>query len=474
MGEKILVIEKEQKILDLCKETLTQKGYQVVTAKSPKEGLSQIKEEGFDVLLTYLQFSGRGDPDFLNKVHEIQSDLSSIILTEQADIQKALHTLHLGAQGILLKPFTNQDLSQCIEDAIEKNRLAKENVRLKLLLPLFEISHCCIHHEDLDGLLQTASNVLKKELNASSIAIFLNDPQTRELVLSYEEDLPGQKEHLLSLAEWVSQQQEPLILVDQTPSDPFFEQIILHYNLSSAMGFPIRGKQGIVGILIVLRMNEQNNLSQTDIEFTTIILNHLAIAIDNYRLFNDLEEAHFEAIKALAGALETKDAYTRGHSDRTVEFAAAIAKGIGLSPEGTDHIKYAAILHDIGKIGIPESILNKPGPLTEEEFEVMKKHPELGANIVKQIKFLAPVAPIIFHHQERFDGKGYPVGLSGEAIPIGSRIIAVLDAFDAMTSDRVYRKAPGKERAISELKQFSGTQFDPQVVESFLTLLEEN
>ncbi|HEX9758326.1 MAG TPA: HD domain-containing phosphohydrolase [Nitrospiria bacterium] len=474
MGGKILVIEKEQKILDLCKDTLSQKGYAVTTAQSVKEGLSQIKQEEFDILLTQLQFSERNVYDFLDHVHEIQSDLSSIIITEQADIQKALHTLHLGAQGILLKPFTNQELSQCVEDALEKNRLVKENVRLKLLLPLFEISHGCIHHEDLDGLLRTTSNVLKRELKASSTAIFLNDRQTQELVLRLEDDLPEQKEHLLSMAEWVAEREETLILVDQSPSDPFFEQIILHYQLSSALGFPIRGKQGIVGILIVLRKLERNKLSQTDIEFITILLNHLAIAIDNNRLFNDLEESHFEAIRALADALETKDAYTRGHSDRTVDFAADIAKQFGLSPEETEHIKYAAILHDIGKIGIPESILNKPGPLTEEEFEVMKKHPELGSNIVKQIKFLAPVAPLIFHHQERFDGKGYPIGLSGDAIPMGSRIIAVLDAFDAMTSDRVYRKAPGKVRAIAELKQFSGTQFDPQVVAAFLNLLEEN
>lgn len=131
------------------------------------------------------------------------------------------------------------------------------------------------------------------------------------------------------------------------------------------------------------------------------------------------------------------------------------------------------MLHDIGKIGINESILNKPGKLSEEEYEMVKLHPKMGADIIKGIKFLEPVVPIIYHHQERYDGKGYPDGIKGEQIPIGARIIAVLDTYDAMTTDRPYRKALSREAAIAEVKRCSGTQFDPQVVEVFLQILME-
>lgn len=178
--------------------------------------------------------------------------------------------------------------------------------------------------------------------------------------------------------------------------------------------------------------------------------------------------ANLDTIKALGGALETKDLNTKGHSDRTVALALAVTRRLGLSEQEQEWAQYTAILHDIGKIGIPESILNKPAKLTPEEFEVMKRHPELGCEIISQIEFLAPVVPLVRADHERWDGRGYPDGLAGEAIPLIARIVGVVDAYDAMTSDRIYRKAPGKAYAIQELKRCAGTQFDPKVVEALL------
>ncbi len=186
-----------------------------------------------------------------------------------------------------------------------------------------------------------------------------------------------------------------------------------------------------------------------------------------------VKEAHFDSIKALAEALETKDVYTRGHSDRTVRHCVRIARAIGLSEREQEWIRYAAILHDIGKIGIPESILNKAAPLNDAEFQIMKKHPLMGAEIVRHIKYLDPCVPMILHDHEWFNGSGYPNGLSGEAIPLGSRIIALVDAYDAMTTDRVYRKALPGDKAIAELRGGAGTQFDPSLTEVFIKLLEQ-
>lgn len=186
----------------------------------------------------------------------------------------------------------------------------------------------------------------------------------------------------------------------------------------------------------------------------------------------ELEETRFEAVMALAQAIEAKDLYTRGHSERTANYALQIADKLGLSDEEKGHIKYAAVLHDIGKIGIKGAILNKPGSLSEAEYEEIKTHPQKGVDIIRPVRFLAPVIPLILYHQERWDGKGYPEGLAGDKIPIGSRIISVLDARDAMTSDRPYRKALSREEAIRELKRCSGTQFDPKVVEVFLEIIE--
>jgi putative nucleotidyltransferase with HDIG domain len=186
---------------------------------------------------------------------------------------------------------------------------------------------------------------------------------------------------------------------------------------------------------------------------------------------DQIKESYLSAIKSLALTIEAKDFYTRGHSSRVVKYALAIAKELGLSKREREVIRNAGILHDLGKIAISDQILGKPGKLTEEEFEIIKKHPVLGVNILKPLSFLSTETEIILSHHERVDGKGYHK-LRNEEIPLASKILVIADSYDAMTSDRPYRKAFPKERAVQELKDNSGTQFDPALVKIFLKVLE--
>jgi len=206
----------------------------------------------------------------------------------------------------------------------------------------------------------------------------------------------------------------------------------------------------------------------------TFIMFPLFIAYWAYKLYMDMRREHLSAIQALATAVEARDPYTEKHSQRMAEYAMAIAREMGLSIYSAEVIRYAAILHDIGKIGVADSILSKGNSLTLEEWDQIKKHCIIGAEIVKRIDSLTDASKIIYHHHERYDGKGYPNGLKGEEIPLGSRIIAVVDAYDAMTSRRPYREALSKEEAIAELKRCAGKQFDKKVVEAFLRVLERD
>lgn len=173
---------------------------------------------------------------------------------------------------------------------------------------------------------------------------------------------------------------------------------------------------------------------------------------------------------ALAKAIEKRDRYTAGHTDRVTEYAVLTAKQLNWSKERLTVLELAGHLHDVGKIGVPDAILNKPGKLTVEEFEMMKSHPEIGEQIIRGIDFLDSLVPYVLYHHERYDGKGYPKGLRGEAIPIEGRLLAVSDTFDAMTSSRPYRRELDPERAIDEIRRCSGTQFDPKIVEVFLEI----
>lgn len=178
-------------------------------------------------------------------------------------------------------------------------------------------------------------------------------------------------------------------------------------------------------------------------------------------------------LRTFANTIEAKDQYTKGHSERVSIYSREIARRMKMSPFEQETVYHAAILHDVGKIGVSDAILNKPGPLTPEERKIMQSHAELGSRILEGFTYIPDVATIVRHHHERYDGTGYPYGLSGEKIPLYSRIICVADCFDAMTSDRCYRRKLGIETVKHELEVCSGSQFDPAIVSVFITMIND-
>ena len=213
------------------------------------------------------------------------------------------------------------------------------------------------------------------------------------------------------------------------------------------------------------RLKVENRIYQTNLEsLVKARTDQLQAAIAN------LERSYDITLEALGDALDLKDAETEGHSKRVTAFTIAIAKNMGLPREQIAVIARGAFLHDFGKMAIPDAILRKPGKLTKEEMDVMQEHAYLGYQMLKKIPFLAEASEIVYSHQERFDGTGYPRGLKGEQIPLGARIFSVADTLDAMTSDRPYRRAQSLTAARAEIKKFSGQQFDPEVVRVFLEM----
>jgi putative nucleotidyltransferase with HDIG domain len=194
----------------------------------------------------------------------------------------------------------------------------------------------------------------------------------------------------------------------------------------------------------------------------------IAYARDMRDLYRRLQRASLQGLQGLANALEAKDPYTRGHSGRVAELARRTALGLGWDAGEADVVAQAGLLHDIGKIGIPENVLRKPGPLTDDEWRVMRGHPVIGGQIVAPFDFFADGALIVRHHHERYDGSGYPDGLAGGAIPPGARMVAVADVFDALTSDRPYRGALSDDVALAELRRQAGRTLDPRMVDAFL------
>ncbi|MBN1913258.1 MAG: HD-GYP domain-containing protein [Candidatus Omnitrophica bacterium] len=245
-------------------------------------------------------------------------------------------------------------------------------------------------------------------------------------------------------------------------------------------------REELLGVLILGRKNNGKKFTQEELDFFIAISSNAAMAVRNAQLFTDLEselekkhKLFIRTTVALAAAIDAKDHYTHGHIGRVAELCFKIAKKLKsknkkiINSKFLEHLHIAALLHDIGKIGIPDSILNKKGPLTDEENAIMKQHPLLGMNILEPIKELEDsILGVKFHH-ERFDGTGYPQGLKGEEIPLIAAIVSVADAYDAMTTDRPYNQALPKEKAIEEIRNLSAKQFSPRVTEAFTDLYRE-
>lgn len=244
-------------------------------------------------------------------------------------------------------------------------------------------------------------------------------------------------------------------------------------GVRSYLGVPLWTRSYFVGVLCLGGKKSGERFTKDDISLLSTLGSQSALAIYNAQLYEAREQALLDTIKALAHAIEAKDTYTINHCEKITGRAVALAQAMALPRQDVENIRLGSILHDVGKIGIPDAVLNKPSKLNDEEYEIIKQHAQIGARIVQSVGALQGVVPIVRHHQERFDGRGYPAGLAGADIPVGARIIAAVDAYGAMTEDRVYRKALGHEKAIAELKRYAGTQFDPHVVNTFIHILKE-
>jgi diguanylate cyclase (GGDEF)-like protein/PAS domain S-box-containing protein len=240
-------------------------------------------------------------------------------------------------------------------------------------------------------------------------------------------------------------------------------------SLISALVSRRSGVEAPAGGAIVLRPEA---LHEQQARIVSSVASSIAVALKDAGVSQALEDPDLQVLATVGAAAEIKDRYIRGHQERTSEVAAALAGEMGLSPERVRDIRIAGLLHDIGKVSVSESVLNKPGRLTKREFASIKDHPIVGTSLVSQVKGFERLAPIVRHHHERFDGKGYPDGFAGEQIPLEAHILSVADVFDAMTHERSYRKALSREQAIAELERGAGTQFDPAVVKAFLALVK--
>lgn len=507
-GARLLVVDDEPKICDLFEAIFKSEEYTVDSCANGADALEQMQKESYDVVITDIKMPGMDGFELARRINEIDPRLPVIIITGYATVDTAVQALREGVDDYLTKPFSIEEVRRVVAEVLQQrdkrsdqnellNELEDANEELKRhreklthkvqaageelqranealqrrsngLQVLSEVGSAA-SELDLDSLLDTCVRLVSEKLAVSRVSVMLRNDQW--LVVKACEK---KRAHLLGrrrrmgqgIAGAVARSGQPLLVDDIGDNSRFSEHKQWGYSTSSLVCVPLNYNNDILGVICATDKRSGESFGQDDLAVLTTLASQLAPAIENARLYAELQESAFSTVKALVAGLEAKDPYLSGHALRVTRYSTAIGKALGISGEDLTTLKRAAQLHDVGKLGVSDVILSKPDSLTPSEYEIVKKHPTVGAQIVAPLGFLSDVRPVIRDHHERPDGRGYPAGLTGEEIHPLARIISVADAFDAMTSPRPYRPAKSVGKARAEILSLAGMQFDEQSAET--------
>jgi response regulator RpfG family c-di-GMP phosphodiesterase len=486
-GEKIIVVDDEPEVLELLADVLNEEGYALESSDGADAALQKMRTQHFDLLLTDIAMPGMDGIALIREAKRLQPDLIPIVMTGNATLDTARAAVKSGAFDYVLKPFDVAEIRKAVIGALERKRLLDENARLRELGELFTISETINSLRDERTLLEFVLKSALAKVGATRGSIMLRDQDGGTLSIATSVGLPDELKNSVrvklgeGISGWVAQEGKPLLIADVERDDQFrnssqklpdksFVSVPIEMHEDEGVSLPVKSSKRILGVININKKLNGLPFTTSDLKTLSILANQAAVSLENARLFSSLQEAYLMTIQSLVLALEAKDAYTHGHSQRVTTICLRAAGRLGLNADELDSLRVAATLHDLGKIAVPEAVLNKPGPLTEAEWEVVRRHPAVGCEVLAPVTFLHKVLPIIRRHHERQDGRGYPDGISSDALSKNDRIIIVADAYDAMASDRAYRRALTDEELESQLKSNVGTQFDPDTVSILLEL----
>jgi putative nucleotidyltransferase with HDIG domain len=470
-ASQILVVDDELVIRQILADFLTMEGYQVQTAEDGRAALDKLETTTFDIVISDMKMPRMGGIELIETIRDRGVDVLTVIMTAYGTVETAIDAMKKGAYDYLLKPFKMEEVIRVVERGLQNRKLVRENMILRETIALYrateEIATTLSLSEVLDQLTQTTlretpADEVILHLTAEGGQVTLCTRAARNVSKFTPEQL-----NLGALFGAHSGNQPVLVhgercaafLTKDAPS------------VTSLLSIPLRVPQRILGLITAVSTTPGNRFSEGQRKLLSLLGGRAAASMDNIRLFENLQATFRETIQGFARALEAMDRYTAGHSDRVTRLSRMIALELDLPLEDVEIVTQAALMHDIGKIGC-QANLNKPGKLSAEEYEIFKAHPTFGRQILEPITFLRPIVAGVHSHHERWDGSGYPDGLRGEEIPLAARILAVADTYDAMTSNRAYRKALGHEVTMNEVRRCAGTQFDPAVVAAFERAIE--
>ncbi len=476
---RILIVDDERVIRDILTDFLEMEGYSVLTAADGQEATQILAREAVNLVVTDLKMPNMGGIELIDVIAAMKEPPVVLVMTGFGTVETAVGAMKRGAYDYILKPFKVEDVVHIVRRGLEKKRLERENIQLKETLSLYTMSEGLNQSLSLERILGIILDTTMREVDCDVVSLVLKDEETGrpEVVVqqvSFDEarDLKQDRVGSLAADRLMAQlaTERSLLLHGDGASEPFDRMPVRRPTCFVAL--PLRVGNRLLGSLNAYGFEPGRRFSEGKRKLLSVLADRAATAIENARLYGGIKRVFGETLQSLVLALEAKDRYTAGHTKRVTEYTRMVVERMALPPAQAEAFCQGAMLHDIGKIGIDPQKINKPGRLTEEEMAMFRSHPSIGRRILEPIKFLAEIIPAVYYHHEKFDGTGYPEGLKGKEIPLGARIVAVADTYDAMTSTRAYRRALTHKIAMAELARCAGTQFDADIVSAFCAEIE--
>jgi response regulator RpfG family c-di-GMP phosphodiesterase len=488
---RILVVDDERVIREILAEFLSLEGFSVNTVEDGEKALTELRLHPYDLLITDLKMPRLSGLQLLEKIEAERLGVLTVLMTGFGTVETAIEAMKKGAYDYLLKPFKVEEVIHVVERALYRQRLQAENIRLREALTIYKVSEAIALSHDIDRILDVVLRAAIDEVKADVATLHLLDPRTgnyeeRVRLVANDGHAPsGLPSPAFSLLTEQFSAGVP-ILAHGGKASRFFTESSPAAELASFVAVPLQVRGRMVGVLNVFSFTAGKKFDEGHRKMLAVLASRAASAIENARLYDDLratnadlvsanqslEEVFQQTVAGFAQALEESDMYTRGHSERVAVYSEVLARGLTMPEAEVRRIVQAGVMHDVGKIGVRYDMLNKPGKLTPEEIQVFRQHPEKGKRILEPVPCLHGLIDGCWCHHEFWDGGGYPRGLSGHNIPVVGRIVSIADAYDAMTSDRAYRRALSHEVAVGEIERCAGTQFDPELADAFVKLIE--
>jgi putative nucleotidyltransferase with HDIG domain len=486
--QTILFVDDEESILEIAKEFFEQKNYEVFTAGNGIKAIELINREKIDCCFTDINMPEMDGLELAEEIRKKDNTLPVVIMTGYPSLENTLQTLKNGVVDFLIKPINLNQMELCLKRVLRERELFINNVLLKkevenkkrieelnaqLYKKVDELTRLNKIMTEFTGG-YSSEDVFRKLLDmaveisggdASALYIVNGNKEFHNFFVSTEKGSFLKKYRIpSSIINETAEGGLPVLFSGKT------DEKLIPKEIKSLMLTPLKIREKTFAVIATSVFDSDLSFGEKELFYISFMCQKAAYAIENLALYENIYDNLFSTLYAFVTAIEARDNYTSLHSKRVAALAVRLGKQLGCSEEELDVLHFAGRLHDIGKIGVRDGVLLKNGRLTQDEFEEIKKHPVIGANIVGKLGLWSREESIIRYHHERYDGTGYPEGLKGEDIPYLARITSVVDAYDAMASDRAYRKKLPEAEIFENLEKGAGTQFDPEMVRVFLKM----